>query len=82
MAEVNPLAVIAECIDKCTATADQRQIAHYLADALGELQIDNTEADAFNMLGGAVADTAAKDGQRSADLLRVWRELEAGRNKQ
>ena len=47
MPEINPLAVIAECIEKAKATADQELINDYIAEALGVLQIDNTEDDAF-----------------------------------
>jgi hypothetical protein len=37
MAEVNPMAVIAECIDKAKATTDQELIGDYIAEALGVL---------------------------------------------
>src|SRR6266478_9630549 len=47
MPEINPLAVIAECIEKAKATTDQELINDYIAEALGVLQIDNTEDDAF-----------------------------------
>ena len=39
MPEVNPTAVIAECIEKSKATADQELIADYITEALGVLQI-------------------------------------------
>lgn len=79
MAEANPLIVIARCIEQCTATADRQQIARCLADALAELQIDNTETDAFQMLGNAIADTASKQKDRSAAMLQVWLQLDARR---
>ena len=43
MPEINPLAVIAECIEKAKAITDQELINDYIAEALGVLQIDNTE---------------------------------------
>jgi hypothetical protein len=43
MPDINPLAVIAECIEKAKATTDQELISDYIAEALGVLQIDNTE---------------------------------------
>ena len=61
MPEVNPTAVIAECIEKSKATADQELIANYITETLGILQIDNTEEDAFHMLGSAIADAVADD---------------------
>ena len=51
MPEPNPMAVIADCIEKSKATADQELIGDYIAETLGVLQIENTEEDAFNMLG-------------------------------
>ena len=54
MSEPNPMAVIARCIEKSKATTDQELIEDYISEALGVLQIDNTEDDAFNMLGGAI----------------------------
>ena len=62
MAEPNPMAVIAECIEKSKATTDQELIGDYIAEALGDLQIDNTEEDAFNLLGSAIVDAVADDG--------------------
>ncbi len=47
MPEINPLAVIAECIEKAKATTDQELISDYIAEALEVLQIDNPEDDAF-----------------------------------
>ena len=58
MPEINPLAVIAECIEKAKATADLELISDYITEALGILQIDNTEDDAFHMLGSAIVDAA------------------------
>jgi hypothetical protein len=79
MPEVNPTAVIADCIEKSKATADQELIADYITEALGILQIDNTEEDAFHMLGSAVADAVADDEAHTAGLLEVWSELEEQR---
>ena len=79
MPEINPLAVIAECIEKAKATTDQELINDYLVEALGVLQIDNTEDDAFQMLGSAIVDAVADDEERSASLFEVWTELEEQR---
>jgi hypothetical protein len=35
MPDINPLAVIAECIEKAKATTDQELISDYIAEALG-----------------------------------------------
>ena len=43
------------------------------------LQIDNTEEDAFHMLGSAIADAAADDQTHTTGLLEVWSELEEQR---
>jgi len=43
------------------------------------LQIDNTEDDAFQMLGSAIVDAVADDEERSASLFEVWTELEEQR---
>ena len=61
MSEPNPMAVIAGCIEKSKGTTDQELIGDYIAEALGVLQIDNTEDDAFNMLGSAIVDAVADD---------------------
>jgi hypothetical protein len=79
MPDVNPTAVIADCIEKSKATVDQELIADYITEALGVLQIDNTEEDAFHMLGSAIADAAADDEAHTAGLLEVWQELEEQR---
>ena len=79
MSEPNPMAVIAGCIEKCKATTDQELIEDYIAEALGVLQIDNTEDDAFNMLGSAIVDAVADDEAHTAGLLEVWTELEEQR---
>jgi len=76
MPEVNPTAVIADCIEKSKATADQELIADYITEALGILQIDNSEEDAFHMLGSAIADAVAEDEAHTAGLFEVWSELE------
>ena len=80
MAEPNPIAVIAECIEKSKATSDQELIGDYISEALGVLQIDNSEDDAFNMLGSAIVDAVADDEAHTAGLLEVWTELEEQRN--
>jgi len=79
MAEANPTAVIADCIEKSKATDDPELIADYVTEALRLLQVDNTEEDAFDMLGGAIADAAADDPQHATALLEVWSELEEQR---
>ena len=79
MSEPNSMAVIARCIEKCKATTDQELIEDYIAEALGVLQIDNTEDDAFNMLGSAIVDAVADDEAHTAGLLEVWTELEEQR---
>jgi hypothetical protein len=79
MSEPNPMAVIARCIEKSKATTDQDLIGDYIAEALGVLQIDNTEDDAFNMLGSAIVDAVADDEAHTASLFEVWTELEEQR---
>jgi hypothetical protein len=79
MPEQNPMAVIADCIEKSKATTDQELISDHIAEALGVLQIDNTEDDAFNMLGSAIADAVADDEAHTAVLSEVWSELEEQR---
>ena len=79
MPEVNPTAVIADCIEKSKATTDEEVITDYITEALGVLQIDNTEEDAFHMLGSAIADAVADDEAHTAGLLEVWQELEEQR---
>ena len=80
MAEPNPMAVIADCIEKSKATTDQELISDYIfSEALGVLQSDNTEEDAFNMLGSAIVDGVADDEAHTAALFEVWSELEEQR---
>jgi hypothetical protein len=79
MADPNPMAVIADCIEKSKATADPELIGDYIAEALGDLQIDNSEEDAFNMLGGAIVDAVADDPAKTVALFEVWSELEEQR---
>jgi hypothetical protein len=79
MPEPNPMAVIADCIEKSKATTDPELISDYVAEALGVLQIDNSEEDAFNMLGSAIADAVAEDEPHTAALSEVWSELEEQR---
>jgi hypothetical protein len=77
MSEMNPIEVVAECIEKCKATTDRDMIAHCVSEALGFLQVDEEpESDAFALLGGAIADAAQEDPVRCAALLEVWTELE------
>jgi hypothetical protein len=79
MPDPNPMAVIADCIEKSKATTDQELIGDYIAEALGDLQIDNTEEDAFSMLGGAIVDAVSDDPGRTIALLEVWSGLEEQR---
>jgi len=79
MPDANPTTVIADCIEKSKATDDQDLIADYISEALGLLQIDNTEEDAFHMLGSAIADAVADDEAHSAGLLEVWSEIDEQR---
>ena len=72
-------AVIADCIEKSKATTDEELITDYITETLGVLQIDNTEEDAFHMLGSAIADAVADDEAHTACLLDVWSELEEQR---
>ena len=82
MAEPNPTTVIADCIEKSKASADPELISDYIAEALGVLQIDSTEDDAFNMLGSAIMDAVADDPTHTEALLEVWSELEEQRKLQ
>jgi len=80
MPEINPIAVIAECIEKCKSTTDRDLIVHCISEALGFLQVDEEpEEDAFQMLGGAIEDAAQEDPARCATLLEVWTDLEQQR---
>jgi hypothetical protein len=80
MPEMNPIGVIAECIEKCKATTDRDQIAHYVSEALGFMQIDEEpENDAFALLGGAIDDAVQQDPVRCAALLEAWTDLEQQR---
>jgi hypothetical protein len=82
MPEINPIEVIAECIEKCKATTDRDLIAHCISEALGFLPIDEEpEADAFQMLGGAIEEAAQQDSMRCAALLEVWQDLERQRQE-
>ena len=54
-------------------------IGEYIAETLGVLQTDNTEEDAFNMLGSAIVDAVADDPARTEALFEVWSELEEQR---
>jgi hypothetical protein len=76
MPEINPLDLIAECIEKCKATTDREQVAHHISETLGLLQIENPEDDAFNMLGGAIMEAAQRDNEQCAVLLEVWTDLD------
>jgi hypothetical protein len=79
MSDPNPMVVIGECIEKCKATTDQELISDYISEALAVLQIDNTEEDAFHMLGGAIVDAVADDKAHAAGLFEIWSELEEQR---
>jgi hypothetical protein len=74
-----PMAVIADCIEESKGTTDEEVISDYVAEALGVMQIDNTEEDAFNMMGNAIADAVADDEVNNAALFEVWTELEGQR---
>ena len=65
MPEPNPMAVITDCIEKSKVTADQELIGDYVAETLGILQIENTEEDAFAMLGSAIAPTRSRIMKRT-----------------
>jgi hypothetical protein len=82
MAEPNPTTVIADCIEKSKASTDPELISDYVAEALGVLQTDSTEDDAFNMLGSAIIDAVADDPAHTEALLEVWSELEEQRKLQ
>ena len=43
------------------------------------MQTDNTEEDAFNMLGSAIVDAVADDPARTEALFEVWSDLEEQR---
>jgi hypothetical protein len=73
------MTVIAECIEQSKATTDQELISDYISEALGVLQIDNTEEDAFQMLGSAIVEAVAEDKAHTAGLFEVWTELEEQR---
>ena len=80
MPEINPIEVIAECIEKCKATTDRDLIAHCISEALGFLQVDEEpESEAFQMLGGAIEDAAAEDPVGCRGLVEVWSDLEQQR---
>jgi hypothetical protein len=46
------------------------------------VQTDNTEEDAFNMLGSAIVDAVADDPAHTEALFEVWSELEEQRKLQ
>ena len=46
---------IVECIEKAKATTDQELIGDYIAEALGALQIDNTQDDASTCWGAQLS---------------------------
>jgi hypothetical protein len=80
MSEINPIELITECLEKCKATTDRDQIARYISEALGFMQVDEEpENDAFALLGGAIADATRQDPVRCAALLEVWTDLEQQR---
>jgi hypothetical protein len=71
------------CVDPASnwrATTDRDLIAHCVSEALGFLQVDEeSEVDAFQMLGGAIEDAARENPARCAALLEVWHDLEEQR---
>jgi hypothetical protein len=75
MPDPNPTAVIAECIEKSKATDDRELIGEYIAEALATLQIEESEEDAFNMLGSAIVDVVADDPAHTAALFELWKQL-------
>jgi hypothetical protein len=75
MPDSNPTAVIAECIEKSKTTDDPELIGEYIAEALATLQIEESEEDAFNMLGSAIVGAVADDPAHTAALFEVWEEL-------
>jgi len=77
MADPNPMTVIADCIEKSKASTDPELISDYIAEALGVLQTESTEDDAFNMLGSAIIDAVADDPTHTEALLEVWSAAEA-----
>jgi hypothetical protein len=79
VAEINPFEIIAECIENCKRTTDRDQIAHYIAEALGFLQIEDSEEDAFSMLGNAIVEAGNADQEHCSVLLDVWNGLEQER---
>jgi len=82
MPEINPIEVIAECIEKCKATTERDLIAHYISEALGFMQADEEpEDDAFTLLGGAIGEAAQQEPERCAALFEVWSELEEQRRE-
>ena len=74
--------VIADCIEESKASSDPELISDYIAEALGVLQTDSTEDDAFNMLGSAIIDAVTDDPTHTEVLLEVWSELEEQRQLQ
>ncbi len=79
MSDPNPMTVIDDCIERSKATSDQELIGDYIAEALGVLQINNTEEDAFNMLGSAIVDAVADDEAHTAALSEVWSDIDEQR---
>ena len=79
MPEINPLEVIEECVRQCLRTTNREKLAHILAETLSNLQIENSEDDAFHMLSTAIGDTVEKDRKQGAHLFEVWQQLEKQR---
>jgi hypothetical protein len=80
MSEINPIEIVAECIEKYKATTERDLIAHYVSETLGFMQVDEEpENDAFALLGGAIADAVQQDPVYRSALLEVWTELEQQR---
>jgi hypothetical protein len=47
----------------------------YSAEAFATLQIEESEEDAFNMLGSAIVDVVADDPAHTAALFELWKQL-------
>ena len=72
MPEPNPTEIVTNCIERSKATADPDLIVDYISEALGLLQMEVTEEDAFAMLGGAIDEAVAEDPARTVALFDVW----------
>src|SRR3954464_2372260 len=82
MPEINPLDLIAECIEKCKGTTDREQVAHHLSETLGLLQIENPEDDAGRRdhRGGTDRQRALRGSVRRLDRARETASDPVGRS--